>query len=165
MTRPIPLLVLLALAGPVAAQSSVEVPVETVAPDTEAPAEAAPAAPDADGAYGVFAATAVRDLIGMDVLESSGADVGEIEELVQAAGTVQAVVGVGGFLGFGEHDVAIPLSKFVMTDSGLMLPDLSEAQLRGMAGYDGAFEALPRDITVSGEPIVEPEVEGTVPAE
>lgn len=51
-------------------------------------------------------------LEGVDVYNDSNEQIGEINEvLVNRQGQVEAVViGVGGFLGLGEHDVAVPFS-------------------------------------------------------
>jgi sporulation protein YlmC with PRC-barrel domain len=56
-------------------------------------------------------------LEGLDVYNNNDEKIGDISEvLVDNAGKIQAVViGVGGFLGMGEHDVAVPFEqiKFV----------------------------------------------------
>jgi len=56
-------------------------------------------------------------LDGLDVYNNNNEKIGDISEmLLDESGKVQAVVvGVGGFLGMGEHDVAIPFDqvKFV----------------------------------------------------
>src|SRR4051794_16101192 len=56
-------------------------------------------------------------LDGLDVYNNNNEKVGDISEvLVDQSGKIQAVViGVGGFLGMGEHDVAVPFDqiKFV----------------------------------------------------
>jgi len=56
-------------------------------------------------------------LDGLNVYNNNNEKIGDISELlVDESGKIQAVVvGVGGFLGMGEHDVAIPFEqvKFV----------------------------------------------------
>jgi len=56
-------------------------------------------------------------LDGLDVYNNNNEKIGDISEmLLDESGKIQAVVvGVGGFLGMGEHDVAIPFDqvKFV----------------------------------------------------
>ena len=59
-------------------------------------------------------------LIGMDVQNSQGEKLGEIEEIVldrDRSRIVYAVVASGGFLGFGERSVAVPWSAFQMPTS------------------------------------------------
>lgn len=55
-------------------------------------------------------------LIGMSVTNAAGEAIGDINEIVlQQDGKVGAiVVGVGGFLGMGEREVAIPFSSLKM---------------------------------------------------
>lgn len=62
-----------------------------------------------DNRYADIAELPVRELVGMNVLTDNGEDVGEIDDFVILDGSIQAVVGVGGFLGLGEHDVALSL--------------------------------------------------------
>ena len=61
-----------------------------------------------------------ENIIGQDVFSGPGEDaddIGGINDLVIASsGKVEAgVVGVGGFLGIGEKDVAVPFDQFMMT--------------------------------------------------
>jgi hypothetical protein len=113
-------------------------------------AEIAEAGPtDTSGVYGAFGQTLVSDLIGRDVIGADGEDMGEVDQLVNFDGTANAVVGIGGFLGFGEHDVAIPLSNFTMTEEGLMLDSMTEEQLRAMEEWDPALGTeMDRALTV-----------------
>lgn len=59
-------------------------------------------------------------LMGMAVYNQANEKLGEVNELiVDPAGKVSAVViGVGGFLGMGEHDVAVSMSQLTVTDNG-----------------------------------------------
>src|SRR4029079_6797630 len=52
-------------------------------------------------------------LIGVDVYNNNNEKIGDINELIlDQQGKVEAVVvGVGGFLGMGEHDVALPFDQ------------------------------------------------------
>lgn len=129
---------------------------------TVAPEAGAAAPPTADGTgmamYGDFADTPVRDIVGQSVLARDGADVGEVETLFLSGDRVMAVVGVGGFLGIGEHDVALPLTDFVATDQGLMLAEVSQEDLEAMPEVEGDFETLSMDVTVAGAPVGEPAI-------
>ncbi|MEI4261775.1 PRC-barrel domain-containing protein [Roseovarius sp. D0-M9] len=53
----------------------------------------------------------VGDLVGMSVYEPNGESIGDIDYVVGAGGTAEAVIGIGGFLGLGEHTVAVPLDE------------------------------------------------------
>lgn len=79
------------------------------------------AAPDASAASSVTidaskAMLATR-LIGSSVYTSADENVGDINDLIfDNTGTIQAVVvGIGGFLGMGEKDIAMPLDKLNVT--------------------------------------------------
>lgn len=52
-------------------------------------------------------------LIGVNVYNSQNEKLGEINELiVERSGRVAgAIIGVGGFLGMGEHDIMVPLER------------------------------------------------------
>jgi sporulation protein YlmC with PRC-barrel domain len=58
-------------------------------------------------------------LLGVNVIGPDNVKIGDIDDLViEHSGTVRAVViGVGGFLGVGEKDVAIPLKSLLITQS------------------------------------------------
>jgi len=57
-------------------------------------------------------------LIGLNVYNNDSEKIGDISELiVDRAGKIEAiVVGAGGFLGLGEHDVAVPYSQIAWSD-------------------------------------------------
>lgn len=58
-----------------------------------------------------------NNFIGQSVYTSGDESIGEINDLIleEKGGIVAAVVGVGGFLGIGEKDVAVPMSKITVT--------------------------------------------------
>ncbi len=95
--------------------------------------------------YETFYESRVDEIVGMDVLAESGEDVGEVDSLAVMGDRLMAIVGIGGFLGLGEHDVAVPLESFTMTEEGLLLA-MSEEQLEGMEAYDSSqVQFLPGD--------------------
>src|SRR6188474_1997944 len=58
--------------------------------------------------------SAKRRLLGQKVYNNQGEMVGRIDDLILTKKVVTyAIVGVGGFLGLGRHDVAIPADRFV----------------------------------------------------
>ncbi|MGE7371350.1 PRC-barrel domain-containing protein [Neorhizobium sp. NPDC001467] len=95
------------------------------APMTNAPADpmAKPAAPmnsaDSGAASGTYmteqAATqvAASDYMGKSIYNAEDKSIGEVNDLImeEDGRIVAAVVGVGGFLGIGEKNVALPLDK------------------------------------------------------
>ncbi len=64
-----------------------------------------------------------EEIIGRDVVNKNGEGVGQVEALViqPDKGDVHAVVSVGGFLGIGDRDVAIPLKELEFGDDNVTL--------------------------------------------
>jgi sporulation protein YlmC with PRC-barrel domain len=58
-----------------------------------------------------------NDYIGKSVYNAEDKSIGEVNDLImeENGGIVAAVIGVGGFLGIGEKDVAVPMDKLTMT--------------------------------------------------
>lgn len=119
---------------------------QTTSPETtgstSAPAETAGSsiivAPDALANTKVMTAS---DFIGKRVYTKAGEDIGEVNDLIVTdTGSVQAVIlGVGGFLGIGEKDVAVTMQAIEMQqdDTGMKLVvDASKDQLTSAPGYD-----------------------------
>jgi len=61
--------------------------------------------------------------------------VGEIEQIGVRGETLVAIVGVGGFLGLGERDIALPLDRLEMRDDVLVAPNRTESELENMPEY------------------------------
>ncbi len=58
-----------------------------------------------------------NDFIGQPVYNAANETIGDINDLIieENGGIVAAVVGVGGFLGIAEKNVAVPMSKITVT--------------------------------------------------
>ncbi len=68
-------------------------------------------------------------LIGVNVYNDNNDKIGEIEELIvdKASKVENVVLGVGGFLGMGEHYVAIPMDKLKWIDQPVRTSSTSTA--------------------------------------
>jgi len=75
-------------------------------------------------------------LIGTEVASSEGETVGEIDDFIRVDDEVMAVIGVGGFLGLGEHSVALPLTELDWQGETVTAFGYTEQQLKDMAEYD-----------------------------
>jgi sporulation protein YlmC with PRC-barrel domain len=66
----------------------------------------------------------VSKLMGLDVYNNSKQKIGDINEvLLDRTGKVTSVViGVGGFLGMGEHDIALPMDKLSFSETPVGSP-------------------------------------------
>jgi len=104
------------------------------------------------GQVRVIGQMTAEDLIGKNVVNADGRDVGEIEDLVLDKNKVaHVVVGVGGFLGMGEKNVAIPIDKLQLgQDQALMLTAMTEDDLRSLPEFDkNAYAAYQRNETAA----------------
>lgn len=80
--------------------------------------------------------TTAGSMIGQTVAASSGESIGEIDDIVRIDNEVMAVIGVGGFLGIGEHAVALPITELDWQGETVTAFGYSEEQLKSMAEYD-----------------------------
>lgn len=114
----------------------------TTAPSTTAPSTTAPATQDLAPATGTpgnsmptetVSGWSVKDKIGKAVHNENDEKVGDIKDVVVASDGKAAyfIVGAGGFLGMGEHEVAIPYEEITGTDK-LMLQGYTKDQLKAL---------------------------------
>ncbi|MEA3095203.1 MAG: hypothetical protein QOJ04_6545 [Caballeronia sp.] len=68
-------------------------------------------------------------LIGVNVYNDNNDKIGEIEELIvdKSSKVENVVLGVGGFLGMGEHYVAVPMDKLKWVDQPVRTSSTSTA--------------------------------------
>jgi sporulation protein YlmC with PRC-barrel domain len=111
-------------AAPVFAQTSPAAPATPAAPAATAPmdpaAKPADAAAATSGSYITQQAAnqlSANDYIGKAVYNANNESIGDVNDLIfeDKGRIVAAVIGVGGFLGIGEKDVAVPVEKIAMT--------------------------------------------------
>jgi sporulation protein YlmC with PRC-barrel domain len=79
------------------------------------------------------------DLIGMDVSDRSGDDVGQIKDLIVDTGSGKvrsAIVSFGGVLGVGDKLFRYPLSSFSRGDSDDLVLNVDERTLKSAQGFD-----------------------------
>jgi putative membrane protein len=91
-----------------------------------------------------------NDLIGQTVVNQNGDNVGEIYDIVLNSSdqAVLAVVSVGGFLGIGEKNVAVPFEQLQPSDNeAILMSSATEDELKAMPEYvEGEpYTAVPRD--------------------
>ena len=85
-----------------------------------------------------------EELTGRDVYGAAGEEIGEIDSIVVDRGSKSAlaVIGVGGFLGIGERDVAVPLSELRLGEGNRLIADLTKERVSAMQPYNrGTYEA------------------------
>lgn len=100
---------------------------------TPPPAEK-PAVTTAENAQNVSGWSIKENIMGKDVYNEKGEKVGDIRDVILDSDGKAAdyVIGVGGFLGMGEHDVAIPFDKLQVGDDRFVLQGYTKEQLKDL---------------------------------
>jgi sporulation protein YlmC with PRC-barrel domain len=99
---------------------------------TDRATTAAPAASDTSSFRGSWRTS---KLVGLNVYNDSNESIGSVNDLLtDKSGDIKAVViGVGGFLGIGEHLVAVPLDKVKFVDEPIAYTGAANAPASGSA--------------------------------
>ena len=138
----------LLLATSVTAQSGTGTQTDT-GTTTTAPAESTAPTATNEGAVvpSSLSGMTVGDLNGTDVIDASGETIGTIKEVVQGPGAAEAVIGIGGFLGLGQYEVALPLNDLSYeAEAEAIAVTLTREELEAKPEYDAAGrETLPAD--------------------
>ena len=112
--------------------------VNTSDDDTNATADMSADADDLDDVIpDGFSGMTVSEVVGLDVESVTGDDLGEIDYVIMKDGEYAAVVGAGGFLGLGEHDVIVPLADMTFSgDDEVTLANWTEEKLKAQPDVD-----------------------------
>jgi sporulation protein YlmC with PRC-barrel domain len=110
-------------------------------PTTAAPAVAPPpgatASVEQNEAVNALGQMSADQIIGQNVVNAQGENIGEVEDLViDKDKEVFAVISVGGFLGMGDKDVAIPFDKLRMNErNAILMSEANEDQLKQLPAF------------------------------
>ena len=85
----------------------------------------------------------VESLEDKDLMGANSGEVGDIESVVENNADKKRfiVISRGGFLGFFETDVAIPLENVAVRSDQVVLQNLTEEQLKALPQYENANNA------------------------
>lgn len=99
------------------ATSTPAAPAEKMAPTTAAPATTMASGQDSYLTEQSATQISANDYIGKSIYNGKDEAIGDVNDLIfeENQGLVAAVVGVGGFLGIGEKNVALPMSKITVS--------------------------------------------------
>ena len=84
--------------------------------------------------------SAKKQILGEDVYNDAGDKVGEINDLIVMPNKAlsYAIVGVGGFLGVGEHEIAVPVGKMKLEKGKIILPGATKEALKEAPKFEYA---------------------------
>ena len=76
--------------------------------------------------------SAKKQILGKTVYNDAGEKIGEVNDLIVAPNkqVSYAIVEVGGFIGMGERDVAVPMSKLTQQMGKIVLPGATKDALK-----------------------------------
>ena len=81
-----------------------------------------------------------RHVLGRTVYNDSGNPVGKVDDIIVTPDKAAsyAIIGAGGFLGVGRHDVAIPVSQLKETDGKFVLAGATKEALKAIPPFEYA---------------------------
>lgn len=85
--------------------------------------------------------SAKRQVLGKTIFNDSGDGIGEVDDIIVSPDKAvsYAVIGVGGFLGVGRHDVAIPVGQLKQQSDGkFVLAGATKDALKAMPPFEYA---------------------------
>lgn len=77
----------------------------------------------------------LTEIEGTGVSNAAGDRIGDVVRTIRSGDRTLLVVGIGGFLGIGTHEVALPVGAFTPGVRQLMLPGHDRASLEGLPAH------------------------------
>jgi sporulation protein YlmC with PRC-barrel domain len=84
--------------------------------------------------------SARRQILGQSVYNDKGEAIGKADDIIIAPDKAvsYAIIGAGGFLGVGKHDVAIPVSQLTQSDGKIVLAGATKEVIKAMPPFEYA---------------------------
>jgi len=84
--------------------------------------------------------SAKRQILGQSVYNDKGEAIGKADDIIIAPDKAvsYAIIGAGGFLGVGKHDVAIPVSQLKQNDGKILLAGATKEAIKAMPPFEYA---------------------------
>ncbi len=88
-----------------------------------------------------------KSLLGKTVYNETGEKIGEVMDLIISPdrNVSYVIVGAGGFIGIGRHDVAIPVNQIQDRGGKLIMPGATKGALKAMPTFNYASDTARRD--------------------
>ena len=82
--------------------------------------------------------SAKKQILDKDVYNDANQKIGVVDDLIVTPSNAVsfAIVGAGGFLGVGKHDVAIPVSQLKMDRDRFILPGVTKDRIKAMPEFE-----------------------------
>ena len=84
--------------------------------------------------------SAKRQILGKSIYNDKGEVIGKADDIIVAPDNAvsYAIIGAGGFLGVGKHDVAIPVSQLKQSDGKFVLAGATKEAIKAMPPFEYA---------------------------
>jgi len=84
--------------------------------------------------------SAKRQILGQSIYNDKGEAIGKADDIIIAPDKAvsYAIIGAGGFLGVGKHDVAIPVSQLKQSDGKIVLAGATKDAIKAMPPFEYA---------------------------
>jgi sporulation protein YlmC with PRC-barrel domain len=81
-----------------------------------------------------------KQILGKTVYNENNQKVGRIDDLIVAPDSAVsfAIIGAGGFVGLGRHDVAIPVQQIKLQDAKFILPGATKQAIKALPKFEYA---------------------------
>jgi len=91
-----------------------------------------------------------KSLLDRPIFNDAGDKVGKVDDLVIAPDKklTYLIVGAGGFIGIGRHDVAIPVTQVQFKDGKLLMSGATKDAIKAMPAFEYAPDTSKRDAFV-----------------
>lgn len=88
-----------------------------------------------------------KSLLGKTVYNEAGQKVGKVEDIIISPdkSVSYVIIGAGGFIGMGRHNVAIPVTQVQDQAGKLVMPGATKDMIKAMPHFDYATENSRRD--------------------
>jgi hypothetical protein len=88
-----------------------------------------------------------KTLLGKNIYNEAGTRIGRIEDLIISPdqNVSYVIVGAGGFIGIGRHDVAVPVMQIKNESGKLVLPGATKDTLKALPAFEYANDTVRRE--------------------
>ncbi len=92
-----------------------------------------------------------KSILGKTVYNDAGAKIGQVQDLIISPdrNVSYLIIGTGGFVGLGRHDVAVPVTQIREQGGRIVMPGATQDVLKAMPGFDYANDTARRDLFVT----------------